>query len=120
MTKFIVCLALALACAPALAQKKMYRCGNIFQERPCEGPKSDPAKAAVAADPQKQQQEAAARREEKEKKIREDKCDAYNLELNDVRTRIKNETGASETVKDQLQRRQKEMDQRIARECKKG
>jgi hypothetical protein len=117
MTKFIVGLALILACAPALAQKKMYRCGNVFQERPCEGPKADPAKAAPA-DPQKQQQEAAAKREEKEKKIREDKCEAYNQELNDVRTRIKTETNASETVKDQLQRRQKEMDQRIARECK--
>lgn len=119
MTKFIVGLALVLACVPAVAQKKMYRCGNVFQERPCEGPKADPAKAA-AADPQKQQQEAAAKREEKERKIHEDKCEAYNQELDDVRTRIKKETTATESVKDQLQRRQKEMDQRIARECKKG
>jgi hypothetical protein len=114
MKKFIVVLALSLACLPALAQKKMYRCGNVFQERPCEGPKAEATKETNAADPQKRQ-EAAAKREEKEKKIRDDKCKSYGEELADVRTRLK--VAENDTVKDQLQRRQKEMDVRIAREC---
>ena len=118
MTKFMMALALAVACTPALAQKKMYRCGNIFQERPCEGPKADVGKAtpaAAAGDPQK---DAMSKREEKENKIREAKCESFNSELDEIRNHLK--TATSDSVKDQLQRRQREMDIRVGRECKKG
>ena len=55
MIRLVVALAIGCACSPALAQKKMYRCGNQFQERPCEGPKTVAApSAADKADPQQQ------------------------------------------------------------------
>lgn len=115
MTRLIVVLAFALACTPALAQKKMYRCGNQFQERPCEGPKTDAAAAAANADPQKQQG-TAAKREEREQAIHLAKCENYAEELGDVTRRIN--AGADDRVMDQFTRRQKEMKIRIARECK--
>jgi len=105
-------LAFALACTPALAQKKMYRCGNQYQERPCEGPKTD---TTTKADPQKQQ-ETAAKREEREQAIHQAKCENYAEELGDIERRIK--AGADDNVMDQFLRRQKEMKTRIARECK--
>ena len=53
MFRLFVALAIACSCSAALAQKKTYRCGNQYQERPCEGPKSDAGAAAAAnADPQ--------------------------------------------------------------------
>lgn len=113
MTRLIALLALALACTPALAQKKMYRCGNQFQERPCEGPKSEAA--AGKAGPQKQE-ESAAKREQREQRIREAKCEDYAEELGDIDKRIS--AGADAKVMDQYARRQKEMKNRIARECK--
>jgi hypothetical protein len=115
MTRLILVLALALACTPALAQKKMYRCGNQFQERPCEGPKTDAAGPAAKADPQKQQ-ESAAKREEREQAIRQAKCENYADELGDITRRIN--AGADDKVMDQFTRRQKEMKIRIDRECK--
>jgi hypothetical protein len=116
MFRLIVALALACSCNAALAQKKMYRCGNQFQERPCEGPKTDAAASAAAkADPQ-QNQEAAAKRQQREQAIHQAKCENYAEELGDINRRIK--AGADAKVMDQFMRRQKEMNIRIARECK--
>ncbi len=114
MVRLIVAFAIACSCSPALAQKKMYRCGNQFQERPCEGPKTDAA-AAAKADPQ-QKQETAAKRQEREQAIHLAKCENYAEELSDINRRIK--AGADEKVMDQFLRRQKEMNIRIDRECK--
>ena len=116
MIRLIVALALACSCSAALAQKKMYRCGNQFQERPCEGPKSDATSAAVAKSDPQQQQDAAAKRQEREQSIRQSKCENYTEELGDIDKRMK--AGADDRVMDQYQRRQKEMNIRIARECK--
>ena len=116
MIRLVVALAIGCACSPALAQKKMYRCGNQFQERPCEGPKADTGPSAAAkADPQ-QQQQTAAKRQEREQAIHQAKCENYSDELGDIDRRIK--AGADATVMDQYLRRQKEMNARIARECK--
>jgi hypothetical protein len=116
MFRLFVALAIACSCIPAQAQKKMYRCGNQYQERPCEGPKADAVPAAAAkADPQ-QQQELAAKRQEREQAIRQAKCENYTEELADIDKRIK--AGADDKVMDQYQRRQKEMKLRIGRECK--
>ena len=112
-----ITLALALACSSAavLAQKKMYRCGNQFQERPCAGPKADTAASTTNADPQ-QQQESAARRREREQVIHQAKCENYAEELADIDRRIN--AGADKEVIDQFKRRQKEMRLRIERACK--
>ena len=116
MFRLIVALAIACSCSPVLAQKKMYRCGNQFQERPCEGPKTDTAPSAAAkADPQ-QQQEMAAKRQEREQALHQARCDNYADELGDIDRRIR--AGADDKVMDQFLRRQKEMTTRIARECK--
>jgi hypothetical protein len=116
MVRLIVALAIACSCSAALAQKKMYRCGNQFQERPCEGPKTDAAASSAAkADPQ-QKQETAVKRQEREQAIHQAKCENYAEELGDINRRIK--AGADEKVMDQFLRRQKEMNIRIDRECK--
>ena len=117
MFRLFVALVIACSCSPALAQKKMYRCGNQYQERPCEGPKADAAPAAAAnADTQQQQQEAVAKRQARERSIQQAKCENYTEELGDIDKRIK--AGADDKVMDQYLRRQKEMKLRIARECK--
>ena len=115
MFRLVVALAIACACSPALAQKKMYRCGNQYQERPCEGPKTETAPAAAKTNLQ-QQQELAAKRQEREQAIHQAKCENYAEELGDIDRRIK--AGADDKVMDQYLRRQKEMNTRIARECK--
>jgi hypothetical protein len=115
MIRLIVAVAIACSCAAALAQKKMYRCGNQFQERPCEGPKADAAVSSTAkADPQ-QQQEIASRRREREQAIHQAKCENYAEELADIDRRIN--AGAGKEVIDQFKRRQKEMRARIERSC---
>jgi len=116
MFRLFVALAIACACSQALAQKKMYRCGNQYQERPCEGPKTDAAPTATAAKGDAQQQDAAAKRKEREQAILQAKCENYAEELGDIDKRIK--AGADDKVMDQYQRRQKEMKVRIGRECK--
>ena len=115
MIRVIVAFAIACSCSAALAQKKMYRCGNQFQERPCAGPKADAAAAAGTVDPQ-QQEETAAKRREREQAIHQAKCENYADELADIERRIK--AGADKEVMDQFKRRQKEMRIRIERSCK--
>jgi len=116
MIRLMLAVALACSCSAAQAQKKMYRCGNQFQERPCEGPKTDAAAASAAkADPQQLQDDAAKRRG-REQAIQQAKCDNYAEELADIDRRIK--AGADQDVLDQFKRRQKEMRNRIERACK--
>ncbi len=112
MIRLIVAFAIACSSGPALAQKKTYRCGNQFQERPCEGPKTNAS--ASSADPQ-QQQETAAKRREREQAIHMAKCENYAEELADIERRIK--AGADKVVIEQFERRQKEMRLRIQRTC---
>ena len=114
MIRIILALTIAGGCSAALAQKKMYRCGNQYQERPCAGPQA-PAASTQAADPQ-QQKEIAAKRREREQAIHQAKCENYAEELRDIERRI--QTGAEPDVMDQFKRRQKEMRIRIARDCK--
>lgn len=111
MIRLIAALALACSCNAALAQKKMYRCGNQYQERPCAGPQAEPAAPADS-----QPQDAAAKRRAREQTIHQAKCDNYAEELADIERRIK--AGADREVIDQFLRRQKEMRIRIERECK--
>lgn len=115
MIRLLIALAIACSSGVVLAQKKMYRCGNQFQERPCEGPKTEPAPSAAKADPQ-QQQESAEKRREREQAVLQAKCENYAEELADIDRRIA--VGADKDVMEQFKRRQLEMRQRIARQCK--
>ena len=58
----------------------------------------------------------AAKRQEREQATLKAKCENYAEELGDIDKRIK--AGADAKVMDQYLRRQKEMNVRIARECK--
>lgn len=115
MIRLILAFAIACSFGPALAQNKMYRCGNQYQGRPCAGPKAEGAASAAATDPQ-QQQESAEKRREREQAIQQAKCENYTEELADIDRRIK--AGADQEVMDQFRRRQKEMKLRIERLCK--
>lgn len=116
MVRVILAVLIACASTTALAQKKMYRCGNQYQERPCEGPKADPAATPAAKPDPQQQREMEAKRLEREREIHQAKCDSYAEELADIDRRIK--AGADKDVMDQFLRRKKEMQLRIARLCK--
>ena len=61
--------------------KKMYRCGNVFQERPCEGPKAAPAavEAPKQAGPNQSQLDSR-------KQIR---CDNYQRQVTELVDREK-------------------------------
>lgn len=115
MLRLMIALAIAGSTSAALAQKKMYRCGNQFQERPCAGPKAGAA-ASSASQSDPQQEENAAKRREREQAIHQAKCENYAEELADVERRIK--AGADKEVMDQFTRRQKEMRSRIDRICR--
>jgi hypothetical protein len=116
MLRLIVALAIACGAGSTLAQKRMYRCGNQFQERPCEGPKATVA-AEINSEPDpRKEQEAAAKRQQREQAAHLAKCENYSEELADVTSRIK--AGANEKVMNQLSRRRLEMEVRIGRECK--
>ena len=115
MLRTLLALVIACGCAEALAQKKMYRCGNQFQERPCAGPKAAAGAGVAEADAQTQQ-ESAAKRRERERAVHDAKCMNYADELADVERRIN--AGADRDVMDQFKSRQKEMRARIERLCK--
>lgn len=74
----------ASAAEPA---KKMYRCGNVFQERPCEGPK--PAPTAVEA--VKQQSGPNQAQLESRKKIR---CENFQRQVTELEDRERVEKDA--------------------------
>lgn len=116
MLRIMLALVLACSCGAVLAQKKMYRCGNQFQERPCAGPKAEAGAAAAANADAQQQQENAAKRSERELAIQQAKCENYAEELADIERRIN--AGAGAEVIDQFKRRQKEMRLRIERACR--
>ena len=116
MLRMILAFAIACACSAALAQKKMYRCGNQFQERPCAGPKTEAAVPSAAKADAQQQQDDAAKRREREQALRQTKCDNYAEELADIDRRIK--AGADKEVLEQYRRRQQEMRNLIERACK--
>ena len=113
MLRLMLALVLAGSGGAALAQHKMYRCGNQYQERPCAGPKAE-ASASTQADPQ--QGQSTAKRREREQAIHQAKCEDYADELADIERRIN--AGADREVMDQFKRRQKEMRIRIERLCK--
>jgi len=68
------------------AQKKMYRCGNVFQERPCEGPKAAPA----AAEAPKQGGPSQSTLESR-KQIR---CENFGRQVTELVNREKSEKNA--------------------------
>lgn len=114
MIRLILAITLVLASAGALAQKKMYRCGNVFQERPCEGPKSDSESAAsktgitTGGMPQKSQAD-------RDRAAREARCTNWSGDLDDVEKRIK--AGVSGQAAKDLENRRLELSKQMKAGC---
>ena len=79
-------LCMASSASAAEPAKKMYRCGNVFQERPCEGPKAEPA---AKAEPAKQGPSQSTL--EQRQKIR---CENYGRQLSELMERSDKEQNA--------------------------
>ena len=88
MMRWFALLGLCVACGVSAAEpaKKMYRCGNVFQERPCEGPK--PAPAAVEAPKQAGPNQSTL---ESRKQIR---CENFQRQVTEIVDREKGEKDA--------------------------
>ncbi len=82
----LIGLLLSFGIAAAEPGKKMYRCGNVFQERPCEGPK--PAAPKVEATKQDGPSQAAL---ESRKRIR---CENFERQVTELVGREKAEKNA--------------------------
>ena len=91
----LVALPLAWAMAPleAQAQKKMYKCGSQFQDRPCDGsvPINKPVAPVAAPAPVVAKSEKAPTPEENRRQIR---CDNWQRQVDDLIERGKNEKNA--------------------------
>jgi hypothetical protein len=114
MLRWMLMVVLAAGSGVALAQKTMYRCGNVFQERPCEGPKAEaaqpaakPAVTSVGA-PQKSQAD-------KERAAQQARCDNWTGDLDDVQKRIK--AGPTGQAAKDLESRRIELDKQIKKGC---
>lgn len=83
---------LALGCVlpsqAVLAQKKMYRCGSIYQDRPCEAAAAPAAPAAKAAPPAAavSGESAAAKKADFQRQVR---CENYGRQMEELRSRQK-------------------------------
>lgn len=114
MIRLIVAITLAFGSGAALAQKKMYRCGNVFQERPCEGPKSEPAPAAGKAGvtstgmPQKSQAD-------RDRAAKEARCNNWSSDMEDVEKRLK--VGVSGQARKDLETRRVELSKQMKVGC---
>jgi hypothetical protein len=77
-------LALMAALPQAQAQKKMYRCGSNYQDRPCDAAPGAAAKAGAA--PQQVSASAAEQKAAVQKKLR---CENYARQADELRDRQK-------------------------------
>ncbi|MEI6303670.1 MAG: hypothetical protein WCR74_19675 [Betaproteobacteria bacterium] len=114
MLRWMLMLVLAAGGGAALAQKTMYRCGNVFQERPCEGPKTEAAQPAAkpavtsTSAPQKSQAD-------KDRAAQQARCDNWTSDMDDVQKRIK--VGPTGQAAKDLESRRIELDKQIKKGC---
>jgi hypothetical protein len=110
MMRWIALIGLLLSFAAPAAEpgKKMYRCGNVFQERPCEGPK--PAPAAAELPKQAGPGQAAL---ESRKQIR---CENFQRQVTELVEREKSEQNA-ETLRGWVTQRRVLEDRMKADNC---
>ena len=108
--RWIAMLGLLLSFGAPAAEpaKKMYRCGNVFQERPCEGPKAAPPKAEA---PKQEGPSQAAL--ESRKRIR---CENLERQVSELVGREKTEKNA-EILKGWVTQRKVLEDQMKAETC---
>ena len=104
----LIGLLLAFGVPAAEPAKKMYRCGNVFQERPCEGPKPEPPKVEAA----KQTGPGQAALESR-KQIR---CENFERQVTELVSREKTEKNA-ETLRGWVAQRKVLEDRMKADSC---
>ncbi len=114
MIRLILAITVALGAGNALAQKKMYRCGNVFQERPCEGPKAEPeaaaGKAGAASTGVRQKSPA-----DRDRAAKESRCNNWHSDMDDVEKRIK--AGVSGQAAKDLETRRLELSKQMKAGC---
>ena len=114
MLRCFLIVVLAAGSGAVLAQKKMYRCGNVFQERPCEGPKVEAMQPAATPAvtstgvPQKSQAD-------KDRAAQAARCDNWTSDMDDVQKRIK--AGPTGQAAKDLESRRIELDKQIKKSC---
>jgi hypothetical protein len=97
-------LGMVMAAAPAVAQKKMYRCGNNYQDRPCE---TAPAIPKPAAAPAATKSEAAPQsRAAYQQQLR---CENYGRQMADLRQTQKGLTQQSNIMDGQIKSLERRM-----------
>ena len=87
MKSILVLLGLVLASATssaALAQKKMYKCGSNYQDRPCDG--AAPAAKAAPAAVQAPAQSTGDKKSDFQRQVR---CENYGRQMDELRERQK-------------------------------
>jgi hypothetical protein len=86
----VVSLVMALPAFHAAAQKKMYKCGSQFQDRPCDGSgPAAPTPAAKAPAPAPATTPVAAKGVSAEESRRQIRCENWGRQLLDLREREK-------------------------------
>ena len=113
MLRWMLMVVLVAGCGSALAQKKMYRCGNVFQERPCEGPKAEAEKPAAKSTASTEAPQKS--RADKDRAAQEARCSNWNSDMEDVQKRIK--AGAAGQAAKDLESRRIELDKQIKTGC---
>jgi len=92
----MLALGAAMAAASVQAQKKTYRCGSIYQDRPCEQAPVAPKPAAAAA---KTESAAPQSRAAYQQQLR---CENYGRQMTELRERQKGLTQQSNLMDAQI------------------
>ena len=108
MKPMIAVIALALLSGPALAQKKMYRCGSQYQDRPCD--ESHAAPKAAAPSTAAPARTASEERRASQKQIR---CENFGRQREDLG---KKQADANKQIAEGMDAQIKALDRRMAEE----
>lgn len=92
----VVALGAALAASSVLAQKKMYRCGSNYQDRPCEQTPAAPKPAAAPAKAESVQPQSRAAYQQQVR------CENYGRQMAELRERQKGLTQQSHLLDGQI------------------
>lgn len=108
MKRAVALIALALFASPAVAQKKMYRCGTQYQDRPCDSAKAKASEApSPAAAPASPTRSAQDERLEAQKKIR---CENFSRQRDELRDK---QRASNKQVADSMGTQLKTIEDRI-------
>ena len=106
MKRAAALIALALLASPAVAQKKMYRCGSQYQDRPCDSAKAKAPDAPPTA-PASTSSSAQEDKREAQKRIR---CENFGRQRDELRDK---QRASNKAVADSMGAQLKALEDRI-------